>query len=754
MKRVNFIKTLTVFSLTSPLRTVLRYRQLQQLINGGALAIAALLTFSFFPTQCFAQNMIEYPESKKGSQVDTFFSTKVADPYRWLEGDVRNSPEVEKWVTAQNQVTQKYLETLPYRKEIQDRLTQLWDFEKYRPPSQHGQKYYFYKNDGLQNQYVLYQSDTYDGEATVFIDPNTWSKDGTQALGSTAFSDDGKLVAYGVQNAGSDWRTWRIMNVETKEVLDDELKWVKFGGISWNKDGQSFYYSRYDEPPADAEFQSLNLGQKVYLHRVGTPQSQDELIHRDGEHPEWGFIPQVTEDGRYLMITIWQGTDDRYRIMYKPLGVEHNATPDAPSELKYLVDNFENEFSFLGNDNTQLYFKSDFNAPKKCIIAIDLANPDQANWKTIVPESSEAMTGAGMVGDHIVANYLKDAKSQVKLYNTDGTLHHEVSFPGIGTASGFGGKRSSTETFYSFSSFNRPPSVFRYDIASGESQLIRSASVDFVGDNFEVSQIFYSSKDGTQVPMFLAHKKGIALDGTNPTVLYGYGGFNISLTPGFSISRLQWMEMGGVFAMPNLRGGGEYGKAWHKAGTKTNKQNVFDDFIAAAEWLIANHYTSPQHLAIQGGSNGGLLVGACMTQRPDLFGACLPAVGVMDMLRFQKFTAGRFWVDDYGDADKNEAEFKALYRYSPYHNLKPDVAYPATMVTTADTDDRVVPGHSFKFAAKLQESAKASGNSPLLIRIETKAGHGSGKPTAKIIEEVADQWAFLAYQLGLQPTFK
>ena len=708
----------------------------------------------FLTPHCEAQdtpetNMIKYPESKKQDQVDDFFGTEVEDPYRWLEDDVRNSKEVEDWVARQNEVTQAYLDSLSYREEIEQRLTKLWDFEKYRPPAKRGDKYYFYKNDGLQNQYVLYQADTFDGEASVFIDPNTWSDDGTVALGGTAFNDDGKFVAYGIQDAGSDWRTWKIMNVETKEVLDDELKWLKFGGISWNKGGDSFYYSRYDEPAADAEFQSLNLGQKVYLHKLGTPQSEDKLIHRDDKHPEWGFSPEVTEDGKYLIVTVWQGTDDRYQIMYKPL----DETGTGP-ELKYLIDNFENEFTFIGNDGDVLYFKTDVNAPRKSIISIDLKNPVKENWKTIVPEAAETMESAGMINDYIVADYLKDAKTLVRLFNTDGSLYQEVKLPGIGTASGFGGKRDSQETFYSFSSFNRPPSVYRFDLKSGESQLIRDADVDFNGDDFEVKQIFYTSKDGTKVPMFLAYKKGLKLNGANPTLLYGYGGFNVSKTPGFSISRLQWMEMGGVFAMPNLRGGGEYGKDWHKAGTKTNKQNVFDDFIAAAQWLIDNKYTSPKNLAIQGGSNGGLLVGACMVQRPDLYGACLPAVGVMDMLRFQKFTAGRFWTDDYGDADKDEAEFLALYKYSPYHNLKADVAYPPTMVTTADTDDRVVPGHSFKFAAKLQESGPASGDNPLLIRIETKAGHGSGKPTSKVIEEVADQWAFLVHHLGLKPTFK
>ena len=714
-------------------------------VLGVAATLIAAIPFSQLS---HAQNMIKYPESKTVDQVDSFFGVDVADPYRWLEDDVRNSKEVRNWVEQQNKLTSDYLQGLPFREEIEQRLTQLWDFEKYRPPSRHGDKYYFYKNDGLQNQYVLYQADTCDGEATVFIDPNSWSEDGTVALGGTSFSDDGKRVAYSIQNAGSDWRTWKIKDVQSGLVLDDELKWLKFGGISWNKDGESFYYSRYDKPEADAEFQSLNLGQKIYLHRVGTSQAEDKLVHSDSEHAEWGFLPEVTEDGKFLIVTIWQGTDDRYQVMYAPLEKDGTA-----GSLEYLIDNFENEFTFIGNDDDRLYFKTDVDAPRKSIIAIDLSNPAKANWKTIVPQATDAMISASMVSDYFVCEYLKDAKTQVNLYHVDGSIHQEVDFPGIGSASGFGGKRRSTETFYSFSSFNRPPSVYRYDLATGKSHLIRNAEVDFDGDDFQVSQIFYTSKDGTKVPMFLAHRKGLKLDGGNPTLLYGYGGFNISLTPGFSISRLQWMEMGGVFAMPNLRGGGEYGKDWHKAGTKTNKQNVFDDFIGAAEWLIDNRYTAPQHLAIQGGSNGGLLVGACMTQRPDLFGACLPAVGVMDMLRFQKFTAGRFWVDDYGDADKDESEFRALYAYSPYHNLKSDVAYPPTMVTTADTDDRVVPGHSFKFAARLQQSGAASGENPLLIRIETKAGHGAGKPTSKIIEEVADQWAFLALHLGLKPTF-
>ncbi len=689
-----------------------------------------------------AQSKTVYPETKRVDQVDSYFGTIVPDPYRWLEDDVRNSEDVRHWVDAQNKVTLEHITELPFREQIESRLTKLWDYEKYGPPFKEGDRYFYFKNDGLQNQSVLYQLESLESEPKVLIDPNQWSTDGTVALGEMEFSHDGKRMAYGIQDAGSDWRTWHVMDVETGEKLSDELKWIKFGGISWTKDGNGFYYSRYDEPKAEKKFQGLNLNQKVFYHKLGGPQSADELIFEAPENPKWGFLPQVTEDGKYLVITIWQGTDDRYRVMYKSLA-------EANSKMQVLIDNFDHEYSFIGNEQSLFYFKSDNGAPKKRILAIDVENPDQANWKTIVPESDEAMESAGMVGDFLIAEYLKDAKTQVKIFDLSGKFVREVKFPGIGSANGFNGHRDHDETFYSFSSFNRPPSIFRYDLKTGESKLIRAAKVAFDPEQYVVEQVFFKSKDGTRVPMFIAHKKGLERNGKNPTLLYGYGGFNISLSPSFSISRLQWMEMGGVFAMPNLRGGGEYGKEWHKAGTKTNKQNVFDDFIAAAEWLIENKYTSPKNLGIQGGSNGGLLVGACMTQRPDLYGACLPAVGVMDMLRFHQFTAGRFWVDDYGSAENSEEEFQALRSYSPYHNIVDGTEYPSTMITTADTDDRVVPGHSFKFAARLQ--AAQVGPNPTLIRIETKAGHGAGKPTAKIIEEAADQWAFLAKHLGMTP---
>ncbi len=682
---------------------------------------------------------IVYPETRTVDQTDDFHGIEIADPYRWLEDDVRTSKEVADWVEAQNQVTFGFLKSIPQRDAIEKRLTELWNYEKISAPFKRGGRYYFTRNDGLQNQSVVWMQQTLKDEATILIDPNSWSADGTVALSGMAFSDDGRFVAYGVQDAGSDWKTWRIMEIESKKILDDELKWVKFSSADWTPDSKGFFYARYPEPQQDAAFQSLNMNMKVYYHRVGTPQSMDVLVYERPDHPEWGFQNSVSEDGKYLILTVWVGTDDRYRIVVKDL--------TEPYGLPYeLIDNFENEYSFVGNDDHILYFQTNVDAPNRRVIAIDLKKPERENWKELIPQTDNALTSVGIVGNMFVCEYLKDAKTQIRLHSMDGQFIREVEFPGIGSAGGFGGRRRDTETFYSFSSFALPPSTYRYNMITGESELLRQAQVRFNPDDYQTSQVFYTSKDGTRVPMFICHKKGIKLDGSNPTLLYGYGGFNISLQPGFSVSRLAWMEMGGVFALANLRGGGEYGEKWHKAGTKLNKQNVFDDFIAAAEYLIAEKYTSPKKLAIQGGSNGGLLVGACMTQRPDLYGACLPAVGVMDMLRFHKFTAGRFWVDDYGSAD-NPEEFQALIKYSPYQNLKAGVQYPATMVTTADTDDRVVPGHSFKFAAQLQ--ASQSGRAPVLIRIETRAGHGAGKPTAKIIEEAADQWAFLVKTLEM-----
>ena len=687
-----------------------------------------------------AADKMEYPKTKRIDHVDEYHGQKVADPYRWLEDDVRESKEVANWVAEQNRVTFGYLKQIPARKAIEKRLTELWNYEKFSAPFKRGGRYYFRKNNGLQNQYVLYTQESLSAEPRILIDPNTWSEDGTVALAGMAFSDDGKHLAYGIQESGSDWRTWRVMEIESGKVLDEQIKWIKFSSATWTKDGKGFFYGRYAEPKEGEAFQTVNLNQKLYYHKVGTPQSADVLIYERPDHPDWGFQADVSEDGQYLIITVWKGTDDRYRVLFKDLTKDTYTPTD-------LIDNFENEYSFVGNDGPVFYFQTDLGAVRRRVVAIDSRQGTKAEPREVIAETKETLRSVGMLDNMFVAEYLKDAKTQVKLFDLKGKFVREVEFPGIGSASGFDGKREDTETFYSFSSFATPPGTYRYDMKTGKSELFRQAKVKFDPDKYVVKQIFYSSKDGTSVPMFIAHRKDLKLDGTNPTLLYGYGGFNISLTPSFSISRLTWMEMGGVFAMANLRGGGEYGKTWHQAGTKTTKQNVFDDFISGAEWLIENDYTNKGKIAIQGGSNGGLLVGACMTQRPDLYAACLPAVGVMDMLRFHKFTAGRFWVDDYGSADDPE-QFKSLLKYSPYHNLKPGVSYPPTMVTTADTDDRVVPGHSFKFAAALQNAHK--GDAPVLIRIETKAGHGAGKPTSKVIEEVADQWAFLVKNLGLE----
>jgi prolyl oligopeptidase len=683
---------------------------------------------------------IHYPPTRRVDQVDEYHGTKVPDPYRWLETDVRQSKEVADWVAAENKVTEAYLRAIPEREAIRQRLTELVNYERYTSPHLVAGRYYFSKNDGLQNQSVLYVTDSLHGPAHVVLDPNKWSKDGTVALAGTAFSDDGHYLAYSVAEAGSDWQTWRVLDLRSNKALDDEVKWSKYSGASWTKDGKGFFYSRFDEPKPGEKFQSLTFYQKVYYHRVGTPQADDVLVYHRPDQPRWGFAAHVTEDGRYLILVTHVGTAHKYRVAYKDLSEPYGLPVD-------LVNDFANEYTIVGNDGPVFFFKTDLDAPRGRLIAIDIRKPGRAAWKEIIPQAKEALSGVDLVGNLFVTDYLKDAKTQVKMYTLNGTFVREVEFPGIGTAVGFNGKRTDTETFYTFSSFATPPSIYRYDLLTGKSDLFRQAKVKFKPDDYEVRQVFYTSKDGTRVPMFITNRKGISLDGTNPTLLYGYGGFSIPMTPAFSVLRVAWMEMGGVLAVANLRGGSEYGEEWHLAGTKLHKQNVFDDFIAAAQWLIENKYTQPKKLAIQGGSNGGLLVGAVMTQRPDLFGACLPAVGVMDMLRFQKFTAGRFWTDDYGSSD-NPAEFRALLAYSPYHNIRDGVHYPATLVTTADTDDRVVPAHSFKFIAALQHAQ--AGPAPVLARIETRAGHGAGKPTSKMIEEVADQWAFLVKNLNMK----
>jgi len=672
---------------------------------------------------------LSYPVTATINQIDDYHGQAIADPYRWLEDP--NSEESQAWIEAQNQVTFAYLNDIPIRETLKQRLTQLWDYEKFSSPFKEGDRYFYFKNDGLQNQSVLYTLPALDAEPRVLLDPNTLSADGTVALAGLSISEDSRLMAYGLSTAGSDWQEWKVRDVETGEDLADHLQWIKFSGASWTHDNQGFFYSRYAEPNEETKLEDVNYFQQLYYHRLGTTQAKDILIYERPDQKEWGFGGGVTEDGRYLIISVWKGSQPKNMVFYKDLG-----SPGSP--VIELISEFAASYSFIDNDGTTFWFETDLDAPRKRAIAIDITNPSTV--QEIIPEAAETLEGVGLLNNQFVASYLKDAHTQIKIFDLTGAIVREVELPGLGSAGGFGGKRHDTETFYSFTGFTTPKTIYRYNMVTGESSLFRQPNVDFDPSQYETQQVFYTSKDGTQVPMFITHKKGLVLDGNNPTYLYAYGGFNISITPSFSPSNLVWMELGGIYAVPNLRGGGEYGEEWHQAGTKQRKQNVFDDFIAAAEWLIANQYTSSQKLAIAGGSNGGLLVGACMTQRPDLFGAALPAVGVLDMLRFHKFTIGWAWCEEYGSSD-NVDEFGALYAYSPLHNLKPGTAYPATMITTADHDDRVVPAHSFKFTAALQ--AAHQGDAPVMIRIETKAGHGAGKPTAKVIEEIADRWAFL-----------
>lgn len=693
-----------------------------------------------------SKKSITYPSSQKSNQVDNYHGTLVADSYRWLEDP--DSEETRAWIEAQNQITFGYLSEIPAREKIKQRLTKLWDYEKYGIPFKEGEslrdgsteRYFYFKNDGLQNQSVLYTLKNLEDQPKVLLDPNQLSEDGTVALSGLSISEDGKLLAYGLSTSGSDWQEWKVRDVETGEDLQDHLKWIKFSGASWTHNNQGFFYSRYDEPNEKTQLEDVNYYQKLYYHQLGKPQSEDVLIYHRPDQKEWGFGGGVTEDGHYLIISVWLGTDSKNLVFFKDL-------TNPNSEVVELINQFEADYSFIDNDDSVFYFRTDLNAPRGRVIAIDTQNPAPENWREIIPQSAETLESVGILNNQFVADYLKDAHSQIKIFDLKGGFVREIELPGLGSAGGFGGKRHDTETFYSYTSFTTPGTIYRYDMITGKSTVFRQPEVDFNPNDYETKQVFYQSKDGTRVPMFITHKKGIKLDGNNPTYLYAYGGFNASMTPGFSVSLLVWMEMGGVYAMPNIRGGGEYGEEWHQAGMKEKKQNVFDDFIGAAEWLIANKYTKTQKLAIAGGSNGGLLVGACMTQRPDLFGAAIPAVGVMDMLRFHKFTIGWAWTSEYGSADNSE-EFPALYAYSPLHNIKPDTAYPATLITTADHDDRVVPAHSFKFAAALQEAH--AGDAPVLIRIETKAGHGAGKPTAKIIEEAADKWAFLVRTLNVE----
>ncbi|MFQ5590637.1 MAG: prolyl oligopeptidase family protein [Phycisphaerae bacterium] len=703
----------------------------------GIVAAAALAVSLVSAAVADPSVALVYPKAHKVDQVDDYHGVKVADPYRWLEE--LDSPETRAWIEAENRLTFAYLKQIPARERIKARLTELWNYEKYGVPSVHGGRYFFRKNNGLQNQYVLYTMKSLDEEPRILLDPNTLSADGTVALSGTAVSDDGRLLAYGLSVAGSDWQEWRIRDIETGIDLDDRLKWIKFVRASWSKDGKSVFYTRFDKPSEGEEYKDTNKFPKIYYHRLGTPQAQDVLVYDRPDKKDWFFGGSVTDDGRYLIVEVESGKKHENMVFYKDL-----QTQDAC--VVELLDKFDAKYTFIDNDGPLFWFRTDLDAPRGRVIAIDTNNPDRTAWKEIIPETRDTLVAVNVVGGKFFARYLRDAHSRVKICDLEGKTEGEVALPGIGSVYGFGGRRDDKETFYAFTGFTMPTTIFRYEVASGKASKFRTPRVDTDPHAYTTKQVFYRSKDGTRVPMFITHKKGIKLDGNNPTYLYGYGGFNHAITPFFSVSMTVWMEMGGVFAVANIRGGGEYGKDWHLAGTKLNKQNVFDDFIAAAEWLIDNKYTSTPKLAIGGASNGGLLVGACMTQRPDLFGACLPAVGVMDMLRFHKFTIGWAWAADYGSSDDPEL-FKALYAYSPLHNIKPGVAYPATFITTADHDDRVVPGHSFKFVAALQ--AAQSGPAPVLIRIQTKAGHGAGKPTTMKIEEITDKWAFLVRALNM-----
>lgn len=679
---------------------------------------------------------MEYPETKKGEVVDDFHGTKVEDPYRWLED--LDSPETRQWIDRQNKLTFGYLTEIPGRERIQRRLTDLWDYEKFGIPFRRGGRYFLLHNDGLQNHFVLYQMESLDGEPKVLLDPNSWSPDGTIALTDYSPSEDGKYLAYGRSTSGTDWREWKVLEIDTGRESNELLKWIKFSSVSWMKDGSGFFYSRYDEPTGDMKLEDVNHFQKLYFHELGTEQSADRLIYSRDDQKEWGFSGIVTEDGDYLIINVWVGTDPKNRVFYKNL-------KDEDAGVIELLDDFDAQYSFLGNDGPLFYFRTDLEAPLGRVIAIDTLNPQRSSWRQVIPESDGKLEGVSLVGDQFIAQYLHDAYSVVKVFRLDGGFERDVDLPGLGTAWGFGGRRSDEERFYMFTSFTHPGSIYRFDAKAGTSELFRKVDAGVNPDDFEVRQVFYESKDGTRIPMFIVHRKG--LKGPAPTILYGYGGFNIPMVPGFSVVNLLWMEMGGIYAQACLRGGGEYGEEWHKAGSKHMRHNVYDDFIAAAEWLIEKGYTSTPQLAIQGGSNGGLLVGACLNQRADLFGAAVPSRGVLDMLRFHKSTIGWAWVSDYGSPDDPQ-DFKHIYSYSPLHNIKDGANYPATLITTADHDDRVVPSHSFKFAAVLQ--AAQGGEAPILIRIETSAGHGMGTPTTKLIEEAADVKSFLAHNLGLE----
>jgi prolyl oligopeptidase len=678
-----------------------------------------------------------YPAAPRADVVDTYHGVKVADPFRPLE-DV-DAPATRAWIEAENAITEKWLSEVPSREPLRRRLTQLWDFERFSAPFQEGGHYFFLKNSGLQNQAVLYHIDSLGAQPRVLLDPNRLSSDGTVALAGTSVSRDGKRLAYAVAVAGSDWNEWRVKDVRTGLDTSDHLTWVKFSGVSWTKDGKGFYYSRYEPPAKGKELEAVNKNQKLCFHKLDRPQSEDALVYARPDDPELGFSGEVTDDGRFLVITVWKGTDRRNRLYYKDL-------TNPKGEVVRLFDDFDAHYGFVGNDGTTFFVRTDLGAPRGRLVSVDVAgDPAKRVLKTLIPASEEVLEAVSLVADRFVVDVMKDASSRARIHTLDGKLEKEIELPGIGSAGGFGGRRSDRETFFTFTSFTTPATVYRYDFDKGRTEVFKKPRLHFDPSAFEVEQVFYESKDKTRIPMFLVRKKGTPRDGQAPVYLYGYGGFNVPMTPYFSVKTLVLVERGGVYAQPCLRGGSEYGEEWHRAGMLDKKQNVFDDFAAAAEWLVTSKTTSAKRLGIGGGSNGGLLVGAVLNQHPELFGAAVPAVGVMDMLRFHKFTIGWGWVSDYGSSD-DPAQFKWLSAYSPLQNVRKGTNYPAVLVVTADHDDRVVPGHSFKYAAAMQEAQ--AGEAPILIRIETKAGHGAGKPTSKQIEEAADVLAFLDRALG------
>ncbi|MEO6093397.1 MAG: prolyl oligopeptidase family serine peptidase [Novosphingobium sp.] len=682
-----------------------------------------------------------YPETRRDAIVDVLFGERVADPYRWLEADVRNDPEVADWVRRENAVTGAYLDALPQRARFEQRISALIDFERFGLPVKAGRRYFYTRNSGLQNQAQLFVRERLHGRPRLLLDPNLWAKD-SAALADWQPSKRGRHLAYSIQDGGSDWRTLRVLDVDTGEILPDTVRWAKFSDLAWIGE-EGFLYSRFPEPEAGQDFQARNYNQAVWFHRLGTPQSSDELVYATPDHPEHMHSAEVTSDGRYALITSSIGTDARHEVRV----IDLSRRAGGRWEPQPLVSGFDHDWRLVDSIGRRLWFVTNQNAPRYRLAAVDLGRTGP-RWSSVVAETDETLERATLIGDKLVLNYLKDAASLALVLDLNGKPGRTIALTGLGTASGFRGKPGDPETFYSFTSFNQPAAIYRMNIATGETSPFAEPALAFDPNDYLVEQRFYASKDGTRVPMFVVRKRAIAAAGRAvPTLLYGYGGFDVSLTPGYSAIRAAWLEAGGAFALANLRGGGEYGRAWHDAGRLANKQNVFDDFIAAGEYLIAQGITPNGGLAIQGGSNGGLLIGAVVNQRPDLFAAANAQVGVMDMLRFDRFTAGRYWIDDYGDPAKGR-DFRTLRAYSPYHNIRDGAAYPAMLVTTADTDDRVVPAHSFKYAAALQ--AANIGPKPQLIRIETRAGHGSGKPTDKVIEEGADVLAFLAQWTGLE----